>query len=333
MSLPARRVVTVDVEAAVLAVAQEQSGSVARRQVLALGGSDSWIAARLRAGRWQRVFAGTYVVFSGPVPFVTRVAAALLRAGDGALLWGRTAAVLDGLDDREPAVIHVLVPARRRVELEPGISVRRSREVANRGHPVRSPARTRIEETVLDLCEISQRLTEVASWVTRSCSRRLTNPERLRAALAARGRHRWRRQLVGMLADVQLGAQSPLELEYLRRVVAAHSLPLGVRQQRLAGRTVRWVDVDHEDFRTRVELDGRLGHAEEGAFRDRQRDNAATRDGRATLRYGFVDVFGEPCAVAAEVAQVLSANGWPGQPIHCGPGCPVGRQRGGSPRP
>jgi hypothetical protein len=127
------------------------------------------------------------------------------------------------------------------------------------------------------------------------------------------------------LGDLAAGAQSPLELRYLKDVERAHGLPPGVRQRRLAGRTVRWIDVDLEEFGVRVELDGRVGHVEEGAFRDRVRDNAATVSGRATLRYGWVDVVGSPCAVAAEVAQVLRRRGWAGQLVACGPHCRMSR--------
>ena len=78
-----------------------------------------------------------------------------------------------------------------------------------------------------------------------------------------------------MLVDVAEGAQSPLELTYLRDVERAHGLPTGSRQVRVAGRRVIWVDVDYEEYSTRVELDGRLGHQGEGRFRDRRRDNGA----------------------------------------------------------
>lgn len=245
-------------------LADQQFGAVSRNQLLAMGATRSWIAARLRTQRWQRPFPGVYVVFTGPLPFPTRVAAALLRCGSGAMAWGLTAAALDGLADEPPEVVHILIPADRRLTVEPPINLRRARAADQRGHPVRTPARTRIEETVLDLCEQSATAVDVAAWVSRAVGRRLTTPARLRVALSARRRHRWRAALVELLADVEAGAQSPLELRYLRDVERAHALPRGEGQVRLVGRRVRWVDVDHAEFTTRVELDGRLGHIEEG---------------------------------------------------------------------
>ena len=66
-----------------------------------------------------------------------------------------------------------------------------------------------------------------------------------------------------------------------------------------------------------VELDGRLGHTGMGRFRDMRRDNSATTDGLATLRYGKADVFGIPCEVAQEVGLNLARLGWHGSPRHC----------------
>jgi hypothetical protein len=303
------------------AMALEQFGVISRSQVLALGATRAWIETRLRTGRWQRPFPGLYVVFTGPMPFRTRVTAALLRAGPGAVARGATAAALDGLAAEPATAIHVLVPARRRVVVEPPIVVRRGRSADQQAHPTRRPGRTRIEETVLDLCEESGSAVDVSGWVTRAVGRRLTTPARLGVALRARSRHRWRRLLLALLADVDLGAQSPLELEYLRSVERAHHLPAGSRQVRWAGHRTRWVDVDLDQFGVRIELDGRLGHIEDGAFRDRQRDNEAARSGRASLRYGWGEVFGSPCDVAAEVAGVLMSRGWAGYPQPCRPGC------------
>jgi hypothetical protein len=314
---------TPSLDGAVRELAERQFGAVNRSQLLDLGVTRSWIAMRLRTERWQRPFPGVYVVFTGPMPFRTRVMAALLRVGAGAAACGRTAAALDGLADESPAVLYVQVPANRKVTAEPPIKLHRSRAADDRTHPTRSPRRTRIEETVLDLCDESATAVEVAGWVSRAVGRRLTTPARLRLALRARTRHRWRGLLVAMLVDVELGAQSPLELEYLRSVERAHGLPRGTRQRRVAGRTTRWVDVDHDELGVRVELDGRLGHADDGAFRDRERDNAATRSGRASLRYGWGEVFGDACGVAAEVGAVLVAHGWSGHPRECGPGCTV----------
>lgn len=50
------------------------------------------------------------------------------------------------------------------------------------------------------------------------------------------------------------------------------------------------MDVLYRDYGLIIELAGRLGHSGAGRFRDLERDNSATGDGLATLRYGSADV-------------------------------------------
>jgi very-short-patch-repair endonuclease len=74
-----------------------------------------------------------------------------------------------------------------------------------------------------------------------------------------------------------------------------------------------------------VELDGPEAHPPDGAFRNMRRDNDSAVAGDTTLRYGWRDVVGDPCGVAAQVGAVLSLGGWVGRPRQCGPACTVKR--------
>ncbi|SEE88493.1 type IV toxin-antitoxin system AbiEi family antitoxin domain-containing protein [Jiangella alba] len=301
-----------------------QHGVVSRAQALAAGLTPSRLRWLVASGRWQRVHAHTFATFTGPLPFAAQVWAAILRVGDGAAASHRTAAHLGGLCDDPGPVIHVTAPVSRHVRGKiDGVRVHYAHRLPLTRHPVAMPPRTRVDDTVLDLVDVAPHPSDVEGWVTAACQRRLTTPERLADALARRKKIRWRPMVEAMLADVADGAQSPLELRHLRRVERAHGLPAGCRQRRVAGNRVIWIDVDYPDHHLRVELDGRIGHADEGRFRDRRRDNSATVDGHATLRYGHADVFGDPCGVAAEQARVLRARGWPGRPRSCGPACGV----------
>jgi hypothetical protein len=244
------------------------------------------------------------------------------RVGETATASHVTAAYLAGLADEPGDLIHVTVQPTRRISGRvEGVVVHYAERLAMIRQPARLPPRTRIEETVLDLVAAARTVDEVATWVTRACQRRLTTPDRLARSLATRKKIRWRAPLEAMVADVAHGAQSPLEIEYLRRVERAHGLPPGVRNRRWADNRVTWIDVDLAEFGTRVELDGRVGHEDEGRFRDRRRDNRSTVSGKATLRYGHAEVFGDPCGVAAEVAAVLQAHGWAGHARRCGLSC------------
>jgi hypothetical protein len=176
---------------------------------------------------------------------------------------------------------------------------------------------------VLDLVDTSMSARAAVGWVVAAVQKRLTTTERLAGSMARRKKIRWRAMVEAMLLDVEAGAQSMLEVQHLRKVERAHGLPTGSRQRRVAGSRVIWIDVDHEEFATRIELDGRLGHEGDGAFRDRRRDNRGALAGCWTLRYGHAEVFGTPCDVAAEEAIVLQDRGWTGDPRPCSADCTI----------
>ncbi len=300
----------------------DQAGVVTRTQALAAGTTLDAIRAHLRAGRWQPLFRSTYATFSGPVPRMGMLWSAVLAAGTGAALSHQSAGEVWGVIDDPQNPIHLVVPSRRRVTPIRGVVVHRSCRADLARHPSRTPPRTRVEETVVDLVDTAASLEQALGWITRACGRRLTRADRIAEVLAARTRVRWRSDVLAALRDVADGAQSPLELRYLRDVERAHRLPPGSRQHaiiRSGGRC--YEDVRYPEFGVTVELDGQVAHPAEVSFRDMRRDNASVRAGCRVLRYGWADVAEQPCVVAAEVAAVLHAAGWPGAPRLCGSGC------------
>jgi len=312
-----------DVRDAVAALAATQDGVVGRSQLAGLGVPRSFVRGELRARRWQRPFPRTYVTFTGPLPFRTRVWAALLFAGDEAVASHATAGHLQQLVDQPPARIDVLVRHGHRVQRRPGIRVRQSRRLDLVRHPARTPAQTTLEDTVLDLTDEATRPEAVVDVVLAACQRRLTTAARL--ALKARGRKRlrWRKLLVEVLSEARDGVLSPLERRYFRNVERAHGLPRGHRNkpEGQVGRR-RYRDVRYRRWNVLVELDGRAAHPEESRELDDVRDNeVVAEDGTRTLRYGWRSVSGHACLVADQVVGLLRAAGWAGTPRRCGPRC------------
>lgn len=302
-------------------LARSQGDAVSRRQCLTLGMTPRQVEWLVASGRWRMVFRGVYITHMGPVEWLTRASAALLACGDGAALSHASAARVNGLTDRDPPGVEVLVPAHRRVVGRWAVVVRTRRNLDQAVHCGTWPPRTSIEDTVLDLAAAST-ADEAISWVARACQRRLTSPARLGSALSRRGRHRWGALLGLALVDVADGAESVLELRYVTGVERSHGLPAAARQRNSMRAGRRWRDDNaYEQQRVLVELDGRLGHVGEGAFRDRSRDNGALLDGWVTLRFGWQDVTQRPCLVAADVATVLRDRGWTGRLRRCGPRC------------
>jgi predicted transcriptional regulator of viral defense system len=77
---------------------------------MSAGLSRRLIAARLDAGRWQRLHRGVFVTFSGPVPRETQLWGAVLRVGEHAVLSHHSAAEIWRLSDAPSGPIHLTVP-------------------------------------------------------------------------------------------------------------------------------------------------------------------------------------------------------------------------------
>jgi very-short-patch-repair endonuclease len=303
-----------------------QRGVLARWQAPAVELEWTTIKSLLRNDRWRPLRRGVYATFTGEPCREAELWAAVLRAGPHAILSHQTAAELDGLTSRRSEVIHVTVPDGKHVAQIPRIRLHRSERLAQARHPSRTPPRTRIEETVLDLTQTAKNIDGAFGWLCQACASRLTTPELLLTALGKRGKVRWRSILRGALADIDDGAQSVLEVRYVRGIERPHELPRARRQARMT-RSSGGIYLDNlvARYRTCIELDGKAAHPVAERWRDIARDNASAADGIITLRYGWADVAQYPCQTAAQIAAVLRRRGWTGQPTPCGRPCAVGR--------
>ena len=307
------------------ALCEEQSGVVSRSQILEAGLTKDIIYTRLGRGSWRQLYPGVYAAFSGEPNRLGVLWAAVLYAGQGAMLSHQTAAELWGLADEPSSLIHVTIPGNRRVTKKPGIVLHLSGRASQAIHPSGLPPRTRLEETVIDLCDTARDLDTAVGWLTRAIGRRLTTQDRLRATLEARNQVRWRSQLTQLLSPDLAGIHSVLEYRYMRDVERPHRFPAARRQaqSRRNGRNL-YRDSFYEAYKTVVELDGRVAHPGDTRWDDIHRDNAAATTGLRTLRYNWRDISTSPCSVAAEIAAVLADQGYT-RSRPCSPTCPVGR--------
>lgn len=290
---------------------------MSREQALALGLTARVIGRLVAQKHWRILGRGVYLVQPVEPSWRARAWAGVLLGGDRARVGGLAAGHLHGLVDAEPTQILVLTPADSRHRSRDGWMFRREESGVRQVRTVGSPPRITIEDTVLDLCDPRQDWSgeSATHWVTRAIQRRLTTADRLLLAVRERRAVPQRRVLAGLLGDVADGAQSVLEVRYVRDVERAHGLPRGSRQNRrraarIEGTRNAYRDVVYREFGLVVELDGRLGHVGEARVRDRRRDNVTTLRGERTLRYGWLDVTDEPCRTADQVAQGLRQGGW-----------------------
>jgi hypothetical protein len=303
-----------------------QSGILARWQLHPAAPELGVVAASLRSGRFQRLHRGVYATFTGPPCREAELWAAVLRAGPGAVLSHQSAAELDDFGIKPTRLIHVTVPHVKRMGQIPGIVVHRSRRLESARHPSRTPPRTRIEETALDLAQLAASFDDAFGWVSRACSRRLTKPPLLIQAMNSRSRVRWRAELMLALGEIAEGILSPLERRYVHKVEFPHGLPAAKRQVVItSGSRRQYLDNLYEEFGIGVELDGRAYHPAEERWRDIGRDNALASNGILVLRFGWGDVTDRACQSAIQLGGAARWRGWSGTLVPCGPACPVPR--------
>jgi len=306
------------------ALAHDQAGLVSRRQALDAGMSVGAITARIRFGKWQRVHAGVYATFTGPMSRSAQLWSAVLAAGPGAQLSHQSAAEVLRLTDRRSPLIHVAIPANRRVISPQGVRIHISSRLNGGWRFARGiPPHTFAEETVIDLVHAADDLDDVIACVTGAFARNLTSEERLRREAAGRGKLRWRADLDEIIGAGAGGAHSVIEYRYDRDVERAHGLPPAARQARFTkpdgSRGYR--DRYYEDYGLIIELDGKQFHPDELKGRDQDRDNHAAATVGSTLRYGWIDVTRRQCASAAQVHAALARRGYTGLLKPCSPTC------------
>jgi very-short-patch-repair endonuclease len=303
-----------------------QAGVVSRRQALRAGMTPDAIRAKVRSRRWQTLHWGVYAIFSGPPSRRARLWAAVLWAGDGAMLSHHTAAEVHRLIDKPVDAIHITVPKRRQIDSVRGIHVHRSDTGLKMRFPPGALPVTTLEDTVLDLTQVAKDADEVCVWITAAFQRGRTNETAMLRYMGLRAKLRGRNDLMHLIAEAEGGTHSALEFRYDRDVERAHGLPRSRRQ-------VRYTKADgHKGYRDRcyekynviVELDGAAYHTGSVRLKDIDRDNAAAADHASrSLRYGWRHVRWETCETAIQVGKVLRGNGWDGTLVPCGPGCAI----------
>lgn len=291
----------------IVALACIQHGVVDHAQARRAGLDDDAIGRRVRSGRLHRVHRGVLAVGTPPRTVESRRAAALLAAGEQALLSHDDAGVLWGLVGARPraSTVEVTVP-RERQPRRPGIRAHRTSSLHEEerrrvgGLAVTSPART--------LVDLAARLDEVRLEATVADARRrgVLRDAELRRVLERAGRRRGvgivRRMLAieGGPAFTRSGAERLL-VPALRGVGAppfeTNALLLGHE-----------VDVLWRAERVVVEVDAYGTHGDPLAFEvDRARDGRLLACGYRVHRVTWRRLAADAEATARSVLAVLAA--------------------------
>jgi Transcriptional regulator, AbiEi antitoxin len=148
-------------------LARIQGGIVSRRQALMSGMSPDAVKWAVRRAAWRQVYPGVYATFTGQLSRRARLWAALLYAGEGAILSHETAAELTGLADKQSALIHITIPNGRRVVAPRGVEIHISRHTFMKWRYAQGiPPHTMTDDTIIDLANAADDLDNVVGWAS-----------------------------------------------------------------------------------------------------------------------------------------------------------------------
>ena len=316
------------VEQELARIASAGHGVVTRTQLLHAGVTPQEIKSRVQAGALLRVHRGVYRVGHRAPSIEATYLAAVLAAGEGALLSGRAAAHLLGLVRGTAPTPELITRTERRIE---GVRTHRSRVLDARdattfsGIPV-----TTVPRTLVDIAA-NLSLDALARACHEAGVRHRATPSAVEAVLARRpnspGAKKLRRVIHG---DVHV-TLSKLEARFLG-LLRREGLPLPITNRPAGGRRVdcRW-----PEHRLTVELDGYQFHNSRHSWeQDRRREREARARGDDFRRYTYADVTEDATLMLAELRPLLPLReGRPPPPprLRSGTGCGEARraERGG----
>lgn len=295
------------VDGRVAELAGRQGGAVSRSQLLQLGLGRGAINHRIATGRLHRRHRSVYLVgyvASGPL---TEAFAAVLACAADAALSHHAAAANWGF--RPPTSVPVDVTVHRgdarchpEIRIHPVAARLDPIDVRIRdGLRVTAPART-----LLDLAGVlSER--DLRWAVEEARVLRLVSPADLRSVIERHPRRRGTARLRAAIGTTERGpmlTRSEAERRFADLITAAR-LPTPETNVRIRGHEV---DTLWRTQRLVVEVDGYAFHSGRAAFeRDRRRDGDLQSAGLRVTRITWRQLTQEPLAIAALLAQLLSA--------------------------
>jgi len=275
-------------------LASRQFGVVNRADLEIADVSWKWLRGRLATGEWKRVHRGVFRLGCIQPTLDEREMAAVVAAGDGAVLSHKSAARRLGLDVPRDESVHITIHASRKAKVR-GAKVWRSRSIGSRDIGNRGLLRlTNLPRTLIDLAAILddgelraafdsalRQNTANAAWISRVLNRHGPGRRgvgRLRALV-----DEYRRG-----DEVADSALESLGVELAKATGREPRLHLNVAD---GAEHVAEVDLAWPEQKLCVQFDGWKIHNTRAAFvRDRKQDRSLIRLGWTVLRYPWEDV-------------------------------------------
>jgi very-short-patch-repair endonuclease len=245
---------------------------------------------------------------------------AVLAAGPEALLAGATAAAESGVQGLCAEPLQVIVPAAREVTGRlptlppdmPAVRIYRSSILPGEHRQIGRPPRTATARSVVDAAAWARSADEARYVLAAACQQRRVVPAEMLDVLAVMSRVRRRKLIRATLADIEGGAQSLSELDFVS-LCRRYRLPLPDMQKRRRdadGRN-RYLDAYWTRWQVHVEVDGSHHMDVREWAADMLRQNKIWIAGDRILRFPGWLVRTHPADVAAQLRAALTAAGWP----------------------
>ena len=277
--------------------AARQYGAFSLKQARAVGMTDRMVEGRLGSGAWVRLDSGIYALASSPPHWERQLAAAVLSRPQS-IVGGRSAAYLHRFEGFNQGRPEVMVPFDGNGR-SPIARIIRSRHFSTIAKArvgaffVTTPSETIVSvANTLDSDHLEQ-------LVDHCLATRSVDAETLMATIERRsgvqGIALLRKVTEERLPEAYQPPTSELE-RLLYRILNRPGIPQVTRQFPFPREVMPGtVDAYIHGWRLIIEADGRRWHTRKGDFeRDRMRDNLATSNGIAVLRFTYRMLTGTP---------------------------------------
>jgi very-short-patch-repair endonuclease len=272
-------------------LSRDQYGLVHRKQLLALGYSESVIKTGLRKGEFVWQLPGVLRATCVPRCWEQRPLGVVLWGGDLTAVSHLTSAVIHGLVSLRTGPIEV--SSDHRLRQRAGIVSYQNRLDRSEVVTVRFIPCTTVARTLVDLAHTNPGTAEIAlDAAVRMGSvslEALNEYVELAATRKVRGSAAFRR-LLSVRGEDEALSESEMESLY-GRVTRMGSIPMGERQAPREGVRKGRVDIWYPEQNLVVELDGRKWHSSRRELkRDRRYDNLLNISGKRVLRLNWEDL-------------------------------------------
>lgn len=296
-------------EAALALTASQHSGLFRRSDCYAAGMSRKVLARRVASGQYVERQPDVFQAASSPYDFEARERAALLAAGDTALLSHDSAGLRWSLGTAQPEDVWITLPFRHRLPRLEGVTVVRSRHTegirrSRDGWPLTSPPRTWVD---LGRTQTSEQLESALATLLQKRLGTLAEIDKvfemshnkagtgLARSVVAWFRPEWESYLSARFAVIMMAAGIELAPGHTIRDAAGSVLAV----------------LDFADVKRRIafEVDGWHFHGSKlQQQRDNKRDRMLLRLGWVTVRFTTDDILKHPERVVAEVIAILASR-------------------------